>query len=139
MRRPSGVTALSLFFLVGAVLAGTAAASLAFPSSVLEPMWRLNPHGHQGLLRMHAWAVVLMALASFGCAVAGVGLWCLRSWGYAVAVIVLVIQLAGDVVNVVSGVEPRAAVGVPVVAALLVYLTRASVRQAFSRAKAERT
>ena len=60
MKRPLGIGAVSVFSFVGAVTAGVAAISLAFPGSPLEPMWRLNPRGHQGLARMHGWAVADM-------------------------------------------------------------------------------
>ena len=131
MRRPLGVTLLSLFFLAGAVLAGIAAVSLASPGSPFEPMWRLNPRGHQGLADMHVWGVLLLSVASLACATAGLGLWRVRPWGHTTAVVVLFVQLGGDILNVVSGAEPRAIIGVPIVAALLVYLTRRSVRAVF--------
>ncbi len=47
------------------------------------------------------------------------------------AVAGLSIHLVGDILNVVSGTEPRAIIGVPIVAALLVYLSRPHVRRAF--------
>jgi hypothetical protein len=130
-RRPVGVTALSLFFVFGTAMAAVAALSLAFPGSVLEPMWRLNPQGHQGLVRLDVWGVVLMVATSVGCGVSALGLWRRRRWGYAVAVSLLVVQLAGDILNVVLGTEPRAIVGVPIVAGLLLYLSRASIRATF--------
>lgn len=128
--RPIGVTALSIFFVIGAMLAGVAAASLAFPASVFEPMWRLNPRGHQGLVEMGDWGVLVMVTASLACGVSGIGLWRRRRWGYTVAMITLSVQLVGDILNVVSGAEPRAAVGIPIVSALLVYLGRPSVKTA---------
>jgi hypothetical protein len=131
VRRPFGVTALSLFLIVGALLAGIAAVSLAVPDSTLEPMWRLNPRSHQGLVGMRGWGVLLLCIASIGCGIAGTGLWRCRAWGHATAIVVLCIQLAGDILNVISGTEPRAVIGIPIVAALLVYLTRASVRRLF--------
>ena len=67
MKRPLGIAALSFFSLVGAVLAGVAAISLAFPGSPLEPMWLLNPRGHEGFARMHGWAVPLLAAVSGMC------------------------------------------------------------------------
>jgi hypothetical protein len=130
-RRPVGVTALSLFFVFGTAMAAVAALSLASPGSVLEPMWRLNPQGHQGLVRLDVWGVVLMVATSVGCGVSALGLWRRRRWGYAVAVSLLVVQLAGDILNVVLGTEPRAIVGVPIVAGLLLYLSRASIRATF--------
>src|SRR5262245_53808118 len=131
MRRPLGIAALSVFSFVGAVLAGIAAVSLAFPRGPLEPMWQLNPRGHQGLARMHGWAALLLAAVSGACGITGIGLWRQRRWGYALAVVGLLIQLVGDILNVVSGTEPRAIIGIPIVVALLVYLSRSHVRGSF--------
>lgn len=121
-----------MFSFLGAVLAGVAAVSLACPGSPLEPIWRLNPRGQQGLARMHGWAVPLLAGVSVACGVTGIGLWRRRRWGYAIAVAGLSLHLVGDVFSVVSGTEPRAIVGIPIVAALLVYLSRPRVRSAFA-------
>jgi hypothetical protein len=134
MPRHGGLIALSIFFLCGSVLAGMAAVSMALPNSVLEPMWRLNPRGHQGLIDMHVWGILLLAGASVACAGAGVGLWLRQNWGHTMAFGVLLVQLVGDVLNVVSGAEPRAIVGVPIVAGLLFYLTRPGVRAEFGPA-----
>ena len=133
MNRPIGITALSVFAFVGAALAGLSAVSLALPGSPLEPMWRLNPRGHQGLAAMHGWAVPVLGVVSCACAVTGVGLWRRRRWGYLLAVLGLSIHIVGDILNFVLGIEPRAIIGVPIVAALLVYLGRSRVRNAFAR------
>ena len=132
MNRPLGIAGLSVFSWVGAVLAGVAAISLAFPGSPLEPMWLLDPRGHQGFLRMHAWAVPLLAGVSGACGIVAIGLWRVRRWGYVLAVAGLSVHLVGDILSVVSGAEPRAIVGIPIVAALLVYLRRPHVRSAFA-------
>jgi hypothetical protein len=132
MKRPLGIAALSVLSLFGAVMAGVSAISLAFPGSPLEPMWQLNPHGHQGLTRMHGWAVLLLAVVSAACGTTGIGLWGLRRWGHAFAVAGLSIHLVGDIFNVLSGTEPRAVIGIPIVVGLLVYLSRPHVRGAFT-------
>lgn len=131
MRRPVGVTSLSLFFLIGGLIAGLAVVSLLDPGSMLEPMWRLNPRGHQGLAAVHPWGALLLGAACAGCLAAGIGLWRLQPWGRTAAIVVLSLQMAGDVVNAASGTEWRAAIGVPIVVALLAYLTRPSVRAVF--------
>src|SRR5262245_29892423 len=132
MRRPFGIAGLSIFSFVGAVLAGVAAVSLAFPGSPLEPMWQLNPRGRQRLAQRDGWAVILLAAVSGACGVAGIGLWRRRRWGYAIAVAGLSIHLIGDILSVVSGTEPRAIIGIPIVVALLAYLRRPHVRSAFA-------
>jgi hypothetical protein len=76
-------------------------------------------------------APLLLVAVSTACAVAAVGLWRRRRWGYLVTVGLLCVQLLGDVVNVVWGREPRAVIGVPIVVALLLYLARPAVRGAF--------
>jgi len=43
----------------------------------------------------------------------------------------IAINLAGDIVNVVLGTEPRAAVGIPIAAAIIVYLLSSQVREYF--------
>jgi uncharacterized membrane protein (DUF2068 family) len=69
---------------------------------------------------------------SLACGVTGIGLWRRRHWGYALAVAGLAVHLVADVLNVVSGTEPRAIIGIPIVVALLVYLRRPDVRSAFA-------
>jgi len=77
-------------------------------------MWRLNPHGHEGLLRMGYWAVVLLFSASASCAVAAVGLWKRARWGHLLAIVLIGINLLSDFVNTIPGTETRAIVGVPI-------------------------
>ena len=133
MKRPVGIAVLAVFSVVASVIAGIAAASLAWPGSPLEPRWQLNPRGHDVLARMDGWAVLLLAIVSGACVMAGMGLWLARRWGYTLAIVGLSIHLVGDILNVVLGIEPRAIVGIPIVIALLVYLSRPHVRNAFTQ------
>lgn len=131
--RPAGVTALSIFFMVATVIALVALISLLFPNGFLEPMWRLNPRGRAGLAKIGSWAVILFFFVGSACAIAAVGLWRGARWGYVVGIIVLSINLLGDVINVVTGTERRAALGVPIVISILVYLMTKRVRSFFAR------
>lgn len=131
--RPAGVTALSIFFMVATVIALVALISLLFPNGFLEPMWRLNPRGRAGLAKIGSWAVILFFFVGSACAIAAVGLWRCARWGYVVGIIVLSINLLGDVINVVTGTERRAALGVPIVISILVYLMTKRVRSFFAR------
>ncbi len=132
MTRPAGIAALTVFSFVAAVIAGVAAASLACPGGPLEPMWQLNPRGHYVLSLMHGWAVLLLAVVSCASGITGVGLWLARRWGYVLAVAGASIHLVGDILNVVLGIEPRAIIGIPIVAAILVYLSRSRIRSTFN-------
>ena len=131
--RPAGVTALSVFFLFGTAMSFISAVSLLFPGSFLEPMWRLNPRAHAAFAGTGALAVVLMCAVCASCAFASAGLWRGARWGYRLAFTLLVINLLGDIANVLTGTEPRALVGVPVVTVILFYLLSRRVRRFFGR------
>lgn len=132
--RPLGVTALSVFFFAATLITIIAAISLLFPDGFLEPIWRLNPRGRAGLGAIGVWAVILLVVVGSACGVAAIGLWRGARWGYWVAIIVLSINLLGDVVNVISGVERRAVTGIPIVILLLLYLRRERVKRFFQKA-----
>lgn len=94
-------------------------------------MWRLNPRGREGLGAIGVWGVILLFVVSIACAVAAVGLWRGLRWGYVTAVILLSVNLMGSILNVISMTEPRAAIGIPIVIAILVYLMRQRTRHFF--------
>jgi hypothetical protein len=131
-KRPLGITALGLFFLAGSLISFTAGMSLLVPR-FLEPLWRLNPHGHEGLLRIGFWGVVLLFAASASCAAAAIGLWRRARWGHKIAIALITLNLLSDLVNTVLGIEPRAIVGVPIALALLFYLMTGRVRNYFAQ------
>lgn len=136
--RPGGITALSLFFAAGALISATAAVALLLPGGPLEPMWRLNPRGHAGFVSLGRLAPVLLFVVSVACATASVGLWRGARWGYRIAVGVLVVNLLGDALNTVLGIERRAVIGIPIVAAILFGLSRERIRMYFRRDANER-
>lgn len=131
--RPAGITALSVFFSLGALISFTVFISLLFPGSFLEPIWRLNPRAREAFASVGAWAIVLMCAVCMGCAMAAVGLWRGARWGYWVALALLVINMLGDIINVILGTEPEAVVGVPVVVLILTYMASRRVRRFFRR------
>lgn len=95
-------------------------------------MWLLNPRAQENLSSLGLWAVVILTPVSIFCAAAAVGLWRGSRWEYWLAIGLMVTNLLGDVTNVVLGTEPRAIMGVPIAAAILVYLiTRKKVREFF--------
>lgn len=131
--RPTGITALSIFFVFGAAASFVSFASLLFPGSFLEPMWRINPRARVGFASMGVWAIVLMCAVSVACASAAAGLWRGARWGYGLAVALLAINLLGDIANVLLGTEPRAAVGVPIAIAILMFLMSKRVKDFFRK------
>ena len=99
-----------------------AALALLLPRSALEAIWRLNPQAHAGLASLGAWAIALMLLVSLACGLAAVGLWSGASWGRAVALTVLAVNLLGDAGNALVRGDLRTLIGVPIGAALIAYL-----------------
>ena len=129
--RPFGITALSIFFSVGALISLTAAVSLLFPNSFLKPIWRLNPRAQVGFEGIGWWAIVLLLAVCVSCLVAALGMWRGARWGQRVAVALIAINLIGDVINTLLGTEPRAIIGVPIASAILWYLVSKRVRYFF--------
>ena len=131
--RPRGITALSIFFLAGAAISLTASLSLLRSNSFLESMWRLNPRAQENLSHLGLWAVLLMTTVSVFCAAASIGLWRGSTWGHWLAIGLIATNLIGSITNVLLGTEPRAMVGIPIAAAILLYLLSKKVRSSFRR------
>ncbi len=129
--RPRGITAQGIFFALGAAISCTSFVALIFPGGPLEPMWRLNPRARESFATMGGWSLALMAVVSLVCASASIGLWRVRRWGYLLALALLTFSLLGDLANALSGLEPRAWVGVPVAGLMLAYLATRRVRELF--------
>ncbi|PYS69328.1 MAG: hypothetical protein DMF69_17360 [Acidobacteria bacterium] len=129
--RPFGITALIIFFMVGTVLSFLAGLSLLIPANFFDKMWRLNSRGHEGLLRIGYWAVVLLFAASASCAAAAVGLLRRERWGYILAIALIGINFLSDIANSVLRTEPKAIVGVPIALLIILYLLTKRVRNYF--------
>src|SRR5262249_4360012 len=135
--RPAGVTALACLFAVGVLLSGLSAISLLNPGGVLEPIWKLNPRARVSFSRMGVWAPLLLAVVCVACAACAFGFFAGKRWAYPLGVGGLLVNLTGDVVNAALGVEPRALVGVPIVALILWYLSSRQVRDFFGLRRKE--
>jgi hypothetical protein len=129
--RPAGVTALACLFALGTLASGLSMISLLTPGGALEPIWKLNPHARESFARMGAWAPLLLGVVCLACVASAYGFVAGRRWGYQLGVGGLLVNLAGDVINAALGIEPRALVGVPVVALILWYLFSRQVRDYF--------
>jgi hypothetical protein len=130
--RPPGVTALGYFFVFGTLASGLSVISLLTPGGPLEPMWRLNPHGREVFSHLGAWAPLLLSVVCLACASSAYGFFAGKRWGYRLGIALLLINLTGDLVNAALGIEPRALIGVPIVALLLWYLLSGRVKSYFS-------
>ena len=122
---------LACLFAFGTLPSGLSFISLLTPGGPLEPMWRLNPRAHEAFSRMGAWALLVLGIVCIACAACAFGFFNGRRWGYWLGVGGLLVNATGDLVNAALGIEPRAWVGVPIVALILWYLSRSRVRAFF--------
>ncbi|HEY2109788.1 MAG TPA: hypothetical protein VGH17_07790 [Candidatus Acidoferrales bacterium] len=128
-----GLTAMAVFLFFGAAMATFAGITLLFPGSFLDPIWRLNPDAGEQLRQLGRG--VGIAFLGLGAAMiaAAVG-WIKRHfWGWALAVVIVASQVLGDLVNAFRGEWLKGVLGAAIAGALLVYLTRRNVRDAFER------
>jgi len=132
MRKPAGDIArvrtsgvhrwFAAFFAFGATMCALTVGLLLFPGSALDSLWRLNPDARLAFESLGYWSVVLMLTVGTACFFAAIGLWRARPWGTWLAVIVLAINMLGDLTNVFVRHDYRGLVGVPVVGAMIFFL-----------------
>ena len=133
-KRPIGFVPIGLFFFFGATMATYAAVTLAVPGTILDQAWKLNPEGHAQLAslgRIMGVPFLVLATALF---LAGVGWFRRHTWGWRLGVTLIAINMAGDLFNLVFRRELlKGTVGVVVAGLLLVYMSRARVRNYVQR------
>ena len=114
-------------------MAGTTCLALLFPSSEWEVMWRLNPEALPAFQAMGSWAILLMFSVATACAMAATGLWIRARWGHRLAIAILLVNMVGDIGNVIVRDDLRTLIGIPIAAAMIGYLLTARVRKEFAR------
>lgn len=107
---------------------------LLSPDGALEPMWRLNRHAQVGLMELGPWGVALMLSVAVACTGAAIGLWRRARWGHRLAVAVLAVNVAGDLLAAVLQGDPRTLIGVPIGGAIIYYLLSSRTRAQFEAA-----
>lgn len=130
---PGELTAIGVFLLFGASMASLAGITLVWPGTALSKIWVLNAGAYRQLAPL-GWRVGIVFLAlGAALAAAGVG-WFRRSlWGWKLALVIIAIHVAGDLVNLIRGDYLRGGTGVVVAGALLLYMLRPKVRAAFGK------
>jgi uncharacterized membrane protein (DUF2068 family) len=111
-----------------ASLAGT---TLLWRGTVLDRMWVLNSAAYKRLVPLGGIAGMLLLLLGTVLAVAGTGWFKRRLWGWRLAVVIIAIQVSGDLVDVFRGDIVQGAIGFTIAGGLLFYLLRSEVRAAF--------
>src|SRR5260370_9003477 len=133
---PRGKTVMGIFLLFGAVMASLAGATLLWRGTALDRMWTLNPGAYKEVAALGKVVAIPFLMLGVLLAVACMGWFKRRVWGWRLAVAIIAIQVLGDLVNVFRGDVVQGGVGFVIAGALLVYLLRPEVRAAFLRANA---
>ncbi len=105
-------------------MSGLAAFMLLFPGSMLEPLWRLNPHAREGFATLGHLAVLLMVAVFLACATAALGLWRCKRWGLWTALGILCLNLLGDTMNALIARDWHTLIGLPIGGLMVAYLVR---------------
>jgi hypothetical protein len=115
---------LAAFFGFGTAMCTLTAMLLLFPGTEADSLWRLNPDARLAFQSLGSWSLIIMATVGAGCMAAAIGLWRGRFWGVRLALIILSLNIVGDLVNVFLRHDYRALIGLPIGGAIIVYLAR---------------
>jgi len=115
---------LASFFAFGVTMCLLTIALLLFPGTALDAVWRLNPDAQVAFQSIGHWAIAIMLTIGAACCLAAVGLWRGALWGTRVAIIILIVNMVGDLSNALLNYDFRTLIGLPIAAAMIVYLAR---------------
>ena len=113
-------------------MASLAATTLLWRGTPLDRIWLLNPIAYKQLAPLGSVVGILFLLLGTFLAAAGIGWFRRRLWGWRLAVVIICIQLLGDVVNFVRGDWLRGGTGVIIAGLFLWFLLRSGVRSTFA-------
>jgi hypothetical protein len=115
---------LASFFAFGVTMCLLTMALLLFPGTALDAVWRLNPDAQAAFQSIGNWSLAIMLLVGTACLLAAIGLWRGALWGTRVAIIILVVNMLGDLSNALINYDFRTLIGLPIAAAMIFYLAR---------------
>jgi hypothetical protein len=115
---------LASFFAFGVSMCVVTIALLLFPGTALDELWRLNPDAHGAFQAIGGWSIAIMLLVGTACLIAAIGLWRGTLWGTRAAILILVVNMIGDLSNALLNYDFRTLIGLPIAAAMVVYLAR---------------
>jgi hypothetical protein len=111
-----------------AVLAGTL---LLWPRTALDRLWSFNPTAYKAFAPFETSIGSLFYILSIVLAIAAVGWFRQRIWGWRLTVTIITIQVVGDFVNLIRGDLLRGCVGLLIGGSLLIFLLHSSTRSMF--------
>jgi len=124
-------TAFGIFLFFGAVMASFAATTLLWPGTPLDRLWTFNRTAYEQLGTLGKAAGILFLLLGATLTLAGIGWFRHRLWGLRLAIVILVMQVLGDLANCVRRDMLHGGVGVVVASAMLFFLLRPGTKAFF--------
>jgi hypothetical protein len=121
------------FFGFGTAMCTLTTALLLFPGTRIDSIWRLNPDAHLAFQSLGNWSLALMVTVGIACAFAAIGLSKGTLFGTRLALIILSLNILGDLFNAIVRHDYRALVGLPIGGAMIFYLARQTVVDTASR------
>jgi len=112
-------------------MAFLAGATLVWPGTRLDRIWILNPRAYRELAPFGKAVGIPFLLLSVALAVAAMGWFSRRLWGWRLTVTIIATQVLGDLFNVFRGHVVEGGIGAAIAGAVLLYLLRANVRNIF--------
>lgn len=94
-----GFTAIGVFLLFGAVMAGLAATTLLWRGTILDRVWALNPTAYKQLAPLGSMVGIFFLALGAALVAAGIGWFRHRLWGWRLAIAIIATQVLGDVFN----------------------------------------
>jgi len=128
---PLGLLGIGAFWIFASCMAALAGTLLIWPGTRLDRLWALNQPAHLALAPIGNLLGPVFYLFSLILMVGAVGWFKQRRWAWRLSVVILSIQIIGDLVNLIRGDVLRGSLGVVVASALLFYIWRSKLRLGF--------
>lgn len=132
MNKRLGLFAMAIFFAAATGVLLGAAAALALPGSGFETIWRLYPARRAVMMPYRVWLAPGFLALAIPMALASIGCFRHRKWGWRLAVAIFALSGLGDAVQIAMGRFLEGGVGVAAAGVTLFYLSRTGVRSTFS-------
>jgi hypothetical protein len=122
---------LASFFMIAAIICLAAGFTVLYPETPLSAIWWIKPDDFAQLVELRPWTGIGFLLLSGLMAVTAWGCLRRRLWGWKLAVAIFAANGLGDLGQIFAGHILEGALGITVVGAILLWLTRPSVKAAF--------
>ena len=82
----------------------------------------IDPDAHAAFSSFGSMSIILMSIVGVSCGVSALGLWQGKRWAVRLALVVLSVNILGDLFNVVIRHDYRVLIGLPIGGTMILYL-----------------